>query len=133
MKKYIRTKDNIHNQCFKLGGKVVVIGREGSTKNVIINRDKYEERLKTGKYRESDLIEELCDRFVLIDRNEYKEPITKELVGEKYSAMYNELKFRLSTGSDLDKMDLYGAVWTDKGLIYVAKLRTKWEWGLELL
>lgn len=84
-----------------------------------------------GKFTQADNIEELCDRFVLVDKNEYEEPIEQELIGKRYRAMLDELKFRISEGSDLAKMNFYGAIWTDKGLTYVAKMNSNGE--LELL
>lgn len=70
--------------------------------------------------RQADTIEDLCDRFVLIDKDD-EGPIEQELIGKRYRAMLDELKFRISTGCDPRKLDFYGAIWTDKGLIYVAK------------
>ena len=72
--------------------------------------------------KQADSIDELCDRFVLIDRNEYESPIDEELIGKRYEAMFDEFKFRLSEGSLIKKMSFYGAIWTDKGLVYVAKM-----------
>lgn len=68
---------------------------------------------------QADTIEELCDGFVIIDED--NEPNIKQ-------------------GRDIDhcrriwainKCLIYGAIWTDKGLIYVAKMNDKGE--LELL
>lgn len=80
--------------------------------------------------RTGDSIEEVCDKFVLVDEED-EAPIERELIGKRYRAMLDELKFRISTGSDPRKLNLYGAIWTDKGLIYVAELNGKGE--LELM
>ena len=66
--------------------------------------------------RESDTIEELCDRFVAktCDITEYW--VEKKLECAK---MYCGVE------------TIYGAIWTDKGLIYVAKMNDKGD--LELI
>lgn len=81
-------------------------------------------------YRESDDITELCDRFVLVDEDDTG-PVEDELIGKRYSAVLNEFKFRIRLGVDPCEMNLYGAIRTDKGIIYVAKLNEKGE--LEVL
>ena len=62
--------------------------------------------------KQADTIEELCDEFVVEDRDEF--------------AIFHNLKLAKQT-----KGIVYGAIWTDKGLIYVAKMNEKGE--LELL
>jgi hypothetical protein len=65
--------------------------------------------------RKADTIEELCDEFIC----------------DKF--VHNNLKELLEFG-ELGKFiggTIYGAIWTDKGLIYVAKMNDKGE--LELL
>ena len=67
----------------------------------------------------ADTIEELCDEFVIINPDIYEKPTL--CYGD-----YDEYK------DELHKEDiLFGAIWTDKGLIYVAKMNEKGE--LELL
>ena len=62
--------------------------------------------------KEADTIEELCDRFVVMDKE------TKEVMNIvsflAYAKLWSSCKY-----------DVYGAVWTDKGLIYVAKMNDK--------
>ena len=63
----------------------------------------------------TDTIEELCDEFVLCEDNHYcviGDVEAKEMATTNYGT-------------------IYGAIWTDKGLIYVAKMNDKGE--LELL
>ena len=63
----------------------------------------------------ADTIEELCDCFVFIDEGCYPEVLYEDdlpIFPTKH-------------------MQFYGAIWTDKGLIYVAKMNDKGE--LELL
>ena len=65
--------------------------------------------------KQADTIEELCDEFV------YQ-------IGE-YHYYNDDLEIAKGLTDDISK--IYGAIWTNKGLIYVAKLNDKGE--LELL
>lgn len=73
---------------------------------------------------QSNDIEELCDEFVIkgtdLDTNKY---------------VYTTIKFCPNKEQLLihpkHKIEIYGAIWTDKGLIYVAKMNKNGE--LELL
>jgi len=87
------------------------------------------EKIKREECKFADEIEDLCDRFVLVDKDD-EGPIEQELIGKRYRAMLDELRFRISTGCDPRKLDFYGAIWTDKGLIYVAKMNEKGEFEL---
>ena len=62
--------------------------------------------------KEADTIEELCDRFVVIDKE------TKEVMNIvsflAYAKLWSSCKY-----------NIYGAIWTSKGLIYVAKMNDK--------
>lgn len=62
--------------------------------------------------KQADTIKELCDEFVMISDGKHK------------------LDIGCHSYSD-EKIQIYGAIWTDKGLIYVAKMNKKGE--LELL
>lgn len=66
-------------------------------------------------YIEADTIEELCDEFIGYSSNKTR----YMLITFEQRKMYPLIK------------ELYGAVWTDKGLIYVAKMNEEGE--LELL
>jgi len=69
--------------------------------------------------QEADTIEELCDEFVWISpKNEHA--INHSPIGVQ--------RIHKRTNPELE---IYGAIWTDKGLIYVAKMNDKGE--LELL
>lgn len=59
--------------------------------------------------KQADTIERLCDRFVVIYENE--EPVP-----------YKNYLDAVAT-----QKEVYGAIWTDKGLIYVAKMNDKGE------
>lgn len=68
-----------------------------------------------GAINQADTIEELCNEFVLCEDNHYcivSDIEAKEMATTNYGI-------------------IYGAIWTDKGLIYVAKMNDKGE--LELL
>lgn len=73
--------------------------------------------------KQADTIEELCDEFVCGDN--YKEHCV--LSHERFDESY--WKERLLDGDKT--VSIYGAIWTDKGLIYAAKMNDKGE--LELL
>lgn len=73
------------------------------------------DRNKTVKV--ADTIEELCDEFVYCFRGENPILINEENI--KQLALLRLLKY------------VYAGIWTDKGLIYVAKMNDKGE--LELL
>ncbi len=68
--------------------------------------------------REANTIEELCDRFVVIDKE------TKEVINIVYFLAYAKLWSSC-------KYNIFGAVWTSKGLIFVAKMNDKGD--LELI
>lgn len=61
-----------------------------------------------------DTIEELCDEFVRVSKSVHDFLVSNDIPTKKF-----------------DDTEIYGAIWTDKGLIYVAKMNEKGE--LELL
>lgn len=72
----------------------------------------------------ADIIEELCDAFV---------KKSKEIGNDYFEIGKNALDIfdRKYHKEDLEHYAYYGAIWTDKGLIYVVKMNDKGE--LELL
>ena len=74
--------------------------------------------LKYQVIKQSENIEELCDRFVVMDKE------TKEVMSIvtflEYAKLWSYCKY-----------NIYGAVWCEWGLKYVAKMNDKWE--LELI
>lgn len=106
--KYIRTKDGriyATDNIRKKEGCVVYYPIKGSGVG-------FEDR---EIINQADTIEELCDEFVLCEDNHYcvvSDVEAKEMATSNYGT-------------------IYGAIWTDKGLIYVAKMNNKGE--LELL
>ena len=105
--KYIRTKDCIYKveseTCHKQGYYI----------------DRYEEDviLKKQVIKQSENLEELCDRFVVMDKE------TKEVMDIVYFLEYAKLWAYC-------KYNIYGEIWTDKGLIYVAKMNNKGDLAL---
>ena len=99
---YIRTKDCIYKveseTCHKKGYYI----------------DRYEEDviLKKEVIKQSENIEELCDRFVVMDKE------TKEVMDIVYFLEYAKLWAHC-------KYNIYGAIWCEWGLKYVAKLDDK--------
>jgi len=98
--KYIRTKDNA---IYKIENNKLIVG------NMKVNC-KDLQALKQEGYKIANTIEELCDEFVIV--NEYK-----ELAIDLEMAKINNKNGNI----------IYGAIWTNKGLIYVAKMNEKGE------
>ena len=96
---YIRTKDGVYN-TIHLTSKML-------------------EHYKADIIKRSESLEELCDEFVLIE--------PRDDGGKKYSHRDKESFIRDYIGYEhidivLSYYTIYGAIWTDKGLIYVAKM-----------
>ena len=97
--KYIRTKDNA---IYKIENNKLIVG------NIKVNCNDLQ-ALEQDGYKIADSIEELCDEFVYNHQILSKEDKNnKEYLSQLYC--FN---------------DIYGAIWTDKGLIYVAKMNSK--------
>jgi len=109
--KYIRTKDGIYRNA-STDKDIVIICKN---RKLIVN--------PKGVIAQSDTIEELCDEFVRYIA-----------VDNIYNLMrdydLNDLKLIRERLQETDDK-FYGAIWTDKGLIFVAKMNDKGE--LELL
>lgn len=112
MNKYIRTKD----------GRILEWGKLNELTKLSI--DICEETIE-----EADTIEELCDEFVLVKDNyktllelEANRTIKNGFLKDIKSDWLSYIDDYLEQGSEL-----YGAIWTDKGLIYVAKINDKGE------
>lgn len=102
MMKYVRTKN----------GNILNLSR-GLTSMIVDKED---------IVQQADTIEELCDEFVFHVENQRYWVINNYKRALEIAKSYNE---------DEIKFICYGAIWTDKGLIYVAKTNKKGE--LELL
>lgn len=83
-----------------------------------------------GALKTSHNIEELCDEFVVYTPNMYsnmKVYLRYEFESKLDSAIQDYANYK-----DInEEVYVYGAIWTDKGLIYVAKMNEKGE--VELL
>ena len=75
--------------------------------------------------READTIEDLCDEFVVFDK---EQPNGKLLYYKGFEKLKKEF---IDFEKDKEKVVVFGAIWTDKGLIYVTKMNDKGE--LELI
>ena len=100
--KYVRTKD----------GRIIKIGEQT---DVGYEKGTFEVHNKAGivasyepieVLKQADTIKELCDDFVMISHGKHKLDIGCHSYGDK-------------------KIQIYGAIWTNKGLIYVAKMNKK--------
>lgn len=76
--------------------------------------------------KQADTIEELCDCYVIVRKDDIT--IGGELKTLKEMLLQRDCDIEYEVEDDYF---YYGAIWTDKGLIYVAKLNDKGE--LELL
>ncbi len=133
--KYIRTKDNIFEIENNFPHSIIFCKPKNTQMLVAINDNEYEMRnivikKEIGKdhwneeiVAKANTIEELCDEFVLVAPYRFRRPkTTTELEKD-----FEEMKYFYTDKDDT----IYGAIWTDRGLIYVAKMNEKGE--LELL
>ena len=121
--KYVRTKDgriieipNKHKEIVYDEGILISIEK-------IINGVKGQEIVSGIIERKADTIEELCDEFVMVGDSGEKV--------HKKSLIELELNWKDYILESNESYEIYGAIRTDKGLIYVAKMNDKGE--LELL
>ena len=125
--KYIRTKDG---RIFQNYDNLQIID------NTLCNMQNGKVWLMLGEIlKQANTIEELCDVFVY--KNKIVEPPIINKEKPKYSYILVEIDDntpfytrRLTYLNDLEET-LYGAIWTEWGLKYVAKMNDKGE--LELL
>ena len=118
MKKYIRTKNGIYEY--------VGYDNECAIPSPIIKcKGKLTHCLECDIIHEADTIEKLCDGVVLAGIDFIF--LNKEHTQFRFKGKDEWLDI---TEYEL-KRGIYGAIWTDKGLIYVAKMNDKGE--LELL
>lgn len=112
--KYIRTKDGVYE----------IKGANLITKSFTIYKGKRQCFVKEKDIiKQAETIEELCDEYVVVynESKKFKKPFTS----------FYEDKIGVLKEHDLNECKIYGAIWADKGLIYVAKMNEKGE--LELL
>ena len=116
--RYIRTKDN----------RIIDTAKYYLENSNLFKNGAYQEYKKelANAYSQADTIEELVDTFVY----KYVNPYHKEAM-PTYEITDMSLKSMKLTMEMTSGATFYGAIWTDKGLIYVAKMNEKGE--LELL
>ena len=118
--KYIRTKDSIY-KATEING--MIVARGGVAYSCDIADVHFPIVFKEQDIvKQADTIEELCDEYVVNCSKDYEYPEYYPKVCEYWL---------LDDYSQADGFTVYGAIWTDKGLIYVAKMNEKGE--LELL
>lgn len=94
--------------------------------DVIFSTNAEIEDIDIKEYKQvANTIEELCDEFVVFDK---EQPNGKLLYYRGFENLKNEF---VDFENDKCKVEIYGAIWTSKGLIYVAKMNEKGE--LELI
>lgn len=108
MGNYIRTKDTIF-EVVKEDEKIFVVKAKGN-KNHLYNKSK----CQTIVIKQADAIEELCDEFISVRDNWHDHWLD-----------FEDVKTLCS------ESEIYGAIWTDKGLQFVARMNS--EGVLELL
>lgn len=119
--KYIRTKNAIveYNPNEKIldTGEHIFLADMSSPNYLYVNEYSYFEK---DIVKQADTIKELCDEYVIIPIDQNKKPIIH------FIRHINEPIKPFATDSHI----IYGAIWTDKGLIYVAKMNEKGEFEL---
>lgn len=106
--KYIRTKNGVYEVKINKYHELVYC-----KDNQIV--------LSCNILKQSENLEELCDRFVVIDKRN----------NVHYLMDYDDVIEEIYCGRIYEEDVVYGAIWTDKGLIYVSKMNEQGE--LELI
>ena len=122
--KYIRTKDGIYERMFP-DCKTQRISFDHKTIEPAYFTADYEWVAQKDVIKQADTIEELCDEFIVVHEN--GNHVIQKKVGNGLKDMDKDYPEYLKRNNQI----FYGAIWTDKGLIYVAKMNDKGE--LELL
>jgi len=103
--KYIRTKDKISGE--RIYENDIPEPKNKHEKEIL---QKLRDNIGEVIIKQADSIEELCDEFVCLE---------------------NKMTFHnletITSSCNLKHLTIYGAIWTDKGLIYVAKMNDKGE------
>ena len=121
--KYIRTVDGIYE--------IVDFDNEGIIPSPIIKMDgRLTHILNYKDCPQASTIEELCDKFVVVLKDKHKRITDNIYDREEYYEIYTGYDFAKNYYEE-KYHDFYGAIWTDKGLIYVAKMNKDGE--LELI
>ena len=121
MSKFIRTKEGIENLVYNSEFDYYVTMHT----ETIISKD------HIGMYQTADTIEELCDEFVLYFDCEDDKIRNRYMIEDELDDVNARLDIIRSWNEYEEPKVIYGAIWTDKGLIFVAKLNDKGD--LELI
>lgn len=114
--KYIRTEDGIYE--------VSKLDYDEFTHQIGIDKgDVFEVIVPIGQSNE---IKDLIDCYVYIDKLYGIKP----RIYYDFDELFFENEYEESLQIEVDMCDVYGAIWTDKGLIYVAKINEKEDWEL---
>ena len=128
--KYIKTKDGRIIDTLDERGKVL---RKAGLENIIeVGGDHIIVKTINGNelipteyiVKQANTVKELCDRYVVVSEFDKKVIRVNELENDSEG-------WTKEVGIPEHIVDVYGAIWTDKGLIYVAKMNSEGE--LELL
>ena len=119
--KYIRTKYGIFERMFPNDEQRISFDHK--TIEPAYYTTKNDWVAKRDVINQADTIEELFDGFVFIDTSANEIHVSKDMEQAKNDGMF-------ILGCSLFKETLRGFIRTDKGLIYVAQLNDKGEWGL---
>ena len=122
MKKYVRTKDNIYEIVNDYGSSCAVKSRGKRGKTAI---DGFTIKYGLSYAPRADAIEDLCDYAVAV-LDKVEKPIIEDIgfggytdKKEDFNDLFeNDFNEEIKNGTG----KLYGAIWTDKGLIYVANM-----------
>ena len=129
--KYIRTKDGIFEVVDENDRYYKCINPQTSWATIKSKIENDENGIDYA-LAEADTIEELCDEFVGLVKSTSSDFIIMRVMAHSLKELKESLKTKLNGEVYQGHYDIvYGAVWTSKGLIYVAKMNEKGE--LELI
>lgn len=122
---YIRTKDSVYelkenmtieNGVYSFFGKIY-----DTTEKHLFRNDK-----DLGEFvSQSENLEELCDEFVMTHYFKETNYTKCEVLKEDKDLMIKAVRLKKQHNKDKElknEFNIYGAIWTSKGLIYVAKI-----------
>ena len=124
---YIRTKDDVYEvkEEINYGGEMFYYIKSKPP------RKAFEE---CEILKQSENLEELCDEFVMTHYFKETNYTKCEVLKEDKDLMIKAVRLKKQHNKDKDlknEFNIYGCIWTDKGLIYVAKMNDTGE--LELI
>lgn len=124
--KYIRTKN----------GKIYELQETKNGEKYLVRNGELIPLWNTKAYEiltQSDTIEELCDEFVLVwDKKHWPYSTMRQYeLYRAYGILKRSMREELNYGYTLNfDYQVFGAIWTDRGLIFVAKMNEEGEFEL---